>query len=66
MVEQKPERIFPVPFNMTIGSLKTLNNQEASPILKFQTLLLVPASLLIDLAFLPPSIIDDIRMQNQQ
>jgi len=53
-------RIFPKPFKMTAASIQALESPQTTPVGKIQTLLLLSASFLIDLAFLPPSIAESL------
>jgi hypothetical protein len=55
-----PDRIFPKPFRMTEDSLKVLQDPESPPVRAIQAALLLSASFLIDLAFLPPSLAETV------
>jgi hypothetical protein len=65
-VAETPKRIFPIPFKMTTDSLKALGSPEATPVGKMRGMLLLGASLLLDLAFLPPSLAESFLEQQAQ
>jgi hypothetical protein len=54
------ERIFPEPFKMTTDGFKALESTETTPVGRVRGVLLLGASLLLDLAFLPPSAAESI------
>lgn len=54
------DRIFPEPFKMTADGIKTLESGATTPVGKARGLLLLGASILLDLAFLPPSAAESI------
>lgn len=57
-----PKRIFPVPFQMTMGSIKTLENPDTPPVQGFMTAMLFSASVLMDLIVLPGALADSARL----
>lgn len=54
------DRIFPVPFKMTTDGIKALESSQTTPVGRIRGVLLLGASLLLDLAFLPPSLAESL------
>lgn len=53
-------RVFPLPFKMTTDGIKALESAQTTPVGRIRGVLLLGASLLLDLAFLPPSLAESL------
>lgn len=58
-------RLFPEPFKMTQATMVAIQSPQTTPVGKVQQVLLLSASFLIDLAFLPPSVAESIARGEQ-
>ncbi len=60
------ERIFPKPFKMMADGLQGIQSPDTTPVGKMRGMLLLGASLLLDMAFLPPSLAESLINQQSQ